>query len=130
MSLKFFLKAYARIAAITAAVALLCVLLFNGINSVRKQYWHEHSVTPVMRWLAAAPDPLNQYHWMTSMFGLQAGSAADFGLPRLRSSGYATGMWWHSQPIVDMAIMSQVQRAGSLVYTWSNPTGIWPGQFC
>ena len=49
MSLKFFLKAYARIAAIAAAVVLVCVLLFNGINSVREQYWHEQAMTPVMR---------------------------------------------------------------------------------
>ena len=80
MSLNFFLKAYARIAAIAAAVVLLCVLLFNGINSVREQYWHEQAVTPVMRWLAAAPDPLSQYHWMAPMFGLRSGVAADFGL--------------------------------------------------
>ena len=83
MSLKFFLKAYARIAAIAAAVVLVCVLLFNGINSVREQYWHEQAMTPVMRWLAAAPDPLSQYHWMAPMFGLHSGVAADFGLSQV-----------------------------------------------
>lgn len=70
MSLKFFLKIYARLLAITAAVLVLCVLLFNGINSVRGQYWHEQAVEPLMRWLAAVPDPARQYHWMPSLFGL------------------------------------------------------------
>ena len=70
MSLKFFLKIYARLLAITAAVLVLCVLLFNGINSVRGQYWHEQAAEPLMRWLAAVPDPARQYHWMPSLFGL------------------------------------------------------------
>ncbi len=73
MSLKFFLKIYARLLAITAAVLVLCVLLFNGINSVRGQYWHEQAVEPLMRWLAAVPDPARQYHWMPSLFGRGAG---------------------------------------------------------
>src|SRR5690554_3418569 len=70
MSLKFFLKIYARLLAITAAVLVLCVLVFNGINSVRGQYWHEQAAEPLMRWLAAVPDPARQYHWMPSLFGL------------------------------------------------------------
>ncbi|ERP93122.1 hypothetical protein Q666_10115 [Marinobacter sp. ES-1] len=70
MSLKFFLKIYARLLAITAAVLVLCVLLFNGINSVRGQYWHEQAAEPLMRWLAAVPDPARQYHWMPSLFDL------------------------------------------------------------
>jgi len=71
MPLKYFLKIYARLVAITAAVLVLCVLLFNGINSVRTQYWHEHAAEPLMRWLAAVPEPAGQYHWMPSLFGLQ-----------------------------------------------------------
>lgn len=71
MSLKFFLTIYARMIAITAAVVLLCSLLFTGINSVRSQYWQEHAAEPLMRWLAGMPDPAMQYHWMPSLFGLR-----------------------------------------------------------
>ena len=66
MPLKFFLKLYARLAGLTALVVFLCVLLFTGINSVRSQFWHERFPEPLMRWLAAAPAPLQQYHWLSS----------------------------------------------------------------
>ncbi|MGC8121295.1 ATP-binding protein [Marinobacter sp. VGCF2001] len=80
MSLNFFLKAYARVAIIAAVVLLVCIMLFSGINSVREQYWRERMATPLMSWLAAAPDPLNQYHWMAPMFGLKRGQPASLGL--------------------------------------------------
>ncbi|HLV78013.1 MAG TPA: ATP-binding protein [Marinobacter sp.] len=76
MSLKFFLKIYVRIAALAAAVLMLCALLFLGLNSVRAQHWHEYAAEPLMRWLAAMPDPAGQYHWMPSLFGLQTLSPA------------------------------------------------------
>ncbi|WP_029653085.1 ATP-binding protein [Marinobacter daepoensis] len=80
MSLNFFLKAYLRMAAITAAVLLICALLFNGINTVREQDWHEQVSAPVLRWLAMAPDPVHQYHWMVPMVDLRTAPPASFGL--------------------------------------------------
>lgn len=80
MSLKFFLKAYVRIAGIAALVMLVCVLLYSGINTVREQFWHERSAQPLMEWLAAVPDPARQYHWMPPLFGLKTGSSDDFQL--------------------------------------------------
>ncbi len=80
MSLKFFLTIYARLAGATALVILICTLLFNGINSVRHQFWHERFAEPLMRWLAATPAPARQYHWMPSMFELRSGNTDQFGL--------------------------------------------------
>lgn len=78
MSLQLFLKIYARLVAIAVAVVLVCVLLFSGINSVREQFWHERAAEPLMRWLAAIPDPARQYHWMPSLFGLQTAQPEQF----------------------------------------------------
>ncbi|WP_372964801.1 ATP-binding protein [Marinobacter sp.] len=83
MSLKFFLKAYAQVASIVALVVLVCVLLFNGLNSVREQFWYERSVEPLMAWLATVPEPALQYHWMPSLFGLKTGTSDDFQLSPL-----------------------------------------------
>ena len=80
MPLKFFLKLYARLAGLTALVVFLCVLLFTGINSVRSQFWHERFPEPLMRWLAAAPAPLQQYHWLSSAVDLRMGAASRFNL--------------------------------------------------
>ncbi|SFR55947.1 two-component system, OmpR family, sensor histidine kinase RstB [Marinobacter gudaonensis] len=80
MPLKFFLKLYARLAGVTALVVLLCVALFAGINSVRLQYWQERFPEPLMRWLAAAPAPAEQYHWLGAVLELREGSAAQFDL--------------------------------------------------
>jgi len=80
MPLKFFLKLYARLAGLTALVVLLCVLLFTGINTVRSQFWHERFPEPLMRWLAAAPAPLQQYHWLTSTVDLRMGAPSRFNL--------------------------------------------------
>lgn len=81
MPLKFFLKLYARLAGVTALVVLFCVALFTGINHVRSQYWHERFPEPLMRWLAAAPVPAQQYHWLRSAVDLRTGNAAEFALP-------------------------------------------------
>ncbi|MEC7377868.1 MAG: ATP-binding protein [Pseudomonadota bacterium] len=80
MPLKFFLKLYARLIGVTALVVLLCVALFSGINSVRQQYWQERFPEPLMRWLAAAPAPAEQYHWLRAVVDLRVGSAAEFDL--------------------------------------------------
>jgi len=80
MPLKFFLKLYARLAGLTALVVLVCVLLFAGITSVRSQFWHERFPEPLMRWLAAAPAPLQQYHWLQSTVDLRLGPASAFEL--------------------------------------------------
>ncbi|PSF10633.1 two-component sensor histidine kinase [Marinobacter fuscus] len=80
MSLSFFLKAYLRIAAIVVVVALVCALLFHGINSVRSQYWHEQASAPAMRWLAATPDPLSNYSWLPPRFDLRQSSPVSLGL--------------------------------------------------
>ncbi|HLT14595.1 MAG TPA: ATP-binding protein [Marinobacter sp.] len=91
MSLKFFLKAYARIAGIAALVVLVCILLFNGINTVREQFWYERSAQPLMAWLAAVPEPSRQYHWMPSLFGLKAGSPEDFQLSSVTAERLSYG---------------------------------------
>ncbi len=80
MPLKFFLKLYARLAGLTALVILLCVLLFTGINTVRSQFWHERFPEPLMRWLATAPAPVQQYHWLTSTVDLRVGAPSRFNL--------------------------------------------------
>ena len=69
MSLKFLLKAYAQVVAVAALVALVCVVLFNGLNNVRAHAWHERSLQPLMEWLASVPSPSEQYHWMPALFG-------------------------------------------------------------
>ncbi|WP_323752419.1 ATP-binding protein [Marinobacter sp.] len=80
MSLKFLLKAYAQVVTVAALVVLVCVILFNGLNSVRAQDWHERSMQPLMKWLATVPNPSEQYHWMPSLFGLNVGHSRDFQL--------------------------------------------------
>ncbi|MBU2954102.1 ATP-binding protein [Marinobacter sp. F3R08] len=80
MPLKFFLKLYARLAGLAALVVVVCVLLFSGINTVRSQFWHERFPEPLMRWLAASPAPLHQYHWLGSTVGLRMGDASRFNL--------------------------------------------------
>ncbi|MBJ6138307.1 ATP-binding protein [Marinobacter litoralis] len=80
MSLKFLLKAYAQVVAVAAVVVLLCVFLFNGLNDVRAQAWHERSLQPLMEWLAKVPDPAEQYHWMPALFGMKTGDHRDFPL--------------------------------------------------
>jgi two-component system sensor histidine kinase RstB len=91
MSLKFFLTVYARLAGVTALVILLCVLLFNGINSVRHQFWHERFADPLMRWLAATPAPTRQYHWMPSLFDLRSGPPEQFDLDRVAAERLGYG---------------------------------------
>ncbi|WP_372998503.1 ATP-binding protein [Marinobacter sp.] len=80
MPLKFFLKLYVRLAGLTALVVLICVVLFAGINAVRSQFWHERFPEPLMRWLAAAPAPAEQYHWLSSTVDLRVGAASQFDL--------------------------------------------------
>lgn len=91
MPLKFFLKLYGRLAGVTALVLLFCVALFSGINAVRSQYWHEHYPEPLMRWLAAAPAPAQQYHWLRATVDLQVGPAAHFALPSVTAERLGYG---------------------------------------
>lgn len=64
MPLKFFLKLYLRLLGLTVVVLLLCYGLFSGINSVRLQSWQEQYPEPLLRWLAALPNPQDSYHWL------------------------------------------------------------------
>ncbi|MBE0486016.1 ATP-binding protein [Marinobacter sp.] len=91
MSLKFFLSIYARLVGVTALVVLICTLLFTGINSVRHQFWHERFAEPLMRWLAATPVPVRQYHWMPSMFGLRSGDPSQFDLTTITTERLGYG---------------------------------------
>lgn len=91
MSLKFLLKAYAQVVAVAALVALVCVVLFNGLNNVRGQAWHERSLQPLMEWLAAVPAPSEQYHWMPALFGMKAGERRTFQLPPVVSERLSYG---------------------------------------
>ncbi|MGM0769268.1 MAG: ATP-binding protein [Pseudomonadota bacterium] len=81
MPLKFFLKLYLRLIGLTFLVLLLCAALFTGINSVRQQFWNERYPEPLMRWLASAPAPLQQYHWLASLYDFRVSSPADLALP-------------------------------------------------
>lgn len=80
MPLKFFLKLYLRLIGLTFLVLLLCAALFTGINSVRQQFWHERYPEPLMRWLAAAPAPLQQYHWLSSLYDFRVSPPDDLAL--------------------------------------------------
>ncbi|MEX2476588.1 ATP-binding protein [Marinobacter sp.] len=74
MPLKFFFKLYLRLVGLTGLVLVLCVALFTGINSVREQFWSERYPEPLMRWLAAAPAPAEQYHWLASLYDFRVSS--------------------------------------------------------
>lgn len=71
MPLKLFLKLYLRLIGLTTVVLLLCFSLFWGINAVRLQAWQEQYPAPMMRWLAAVPAPLSQYHWLADMYDMR-----------------------------------------------------------
>lgn len=71
MSLKLFLKLYARLAGVAALVVILCIVLFNGLNAVRHQFWLERFPEPLMRWLAGSPAPEQQYHWLAVWYDLK-----------------------------------------------------------
>ncbi|HEA51402.1 ATP-binding protein [Marinobacter antarcticus] len=83
MPLKFFLKLYARLAGLTALVALLCVVLFVGVNSVRSQFWNERFAEPLMRWLASSPAPEYQYHWLASQYDFRVAGAQELALTQV-----------------------------------------------
>lgn len=80
MPFKFFLKLYVRLMGLTLLVLLLCAVLFMGINSVREQFWNERYPEPLMRWLASAPAPELDYHWLTSLYDLRVSSPGDLSL--------------------------------------------------
>ena len=91
MSLKLFLKIYARLIAVAAAVILLCFVLFSAINPVRERIWQERTTTPLMQWLAAVPAPERQYHWMASLFGFQAAAPGRFDLSPVQAERLSYG---------------------------------------
>ncbi len=105
MSLKLFLKIYARLVAIAAAVVVVCILLFSVLNPVREQIWSEATAEPLMQWLAAVPSPATQYHWMPSMFGLQAGPPGSFELSSVTAERLSYGQ-----------VVGQKVEAGYLFY--------------
>lgn len=80
MSLKFFLKQYVRLVALTGLVLALCAGLFAGVSSVRGHYWQEHFPAPLMRWLAAVPQPAEQYHWLASLYDFRVADRAELAL--------------------------------------------------
>jgi len=75
MPFKFFFNFYARLIGLTSLILLVCVALFLGVNSVREQYWQERFAGPLMRWIASAPNPVLQYHWLSSRYDFQAVTA-------------------------------------------------------
>jgi len=91
MSLKLFLKVYARLVAVAAAIVVVCFVLFSVMNPVREQIWHEQTAEPLMQWLAKVPDVAAQYHWMPAMFGLQAHSPSRFDLSPITAERLSYG---------------------------------------
>jgi len=71
MPLKLFFKLYVRVASLAGLVILLCAALYTGVNSVRMQFWHERIPEPLMRWLAAVPEPADRYLWLESLYDLR-----------------------------------------------------------
>lgn len=80
MPLKFFLKLYFRLAGLTGLVVILCIALFQGVNSVRSQVWQEQFPEPLMRWLAATPVPDERYHWMAPLYDFTISDARQLAL--------------------------------------------------
>ena len=75
MPLIYFLKLYARLAGFVLLIAVLCVLLFQGLNGIRQQMWLEHHGTALMQWLAESADPVAHYAWLVPAYNLEVGSA-------------------------------------------------------
>ncbi len=80
MPLKFFLKVYACLAGLAFLVGLLCLLLFQGINSVRLQAWQEQFPAPLMQWLSQVPEPAARYHWLAHIYDFRIQDAASLTL--------------------------------------------------
>jgi two-component system sensor histidine kinase RstB len=69
------LKLYARLAGFVLLMAMLCVLLFQGLNGIRQQMWLEHHGTALMQWLASSADPVGHYPWLMPAYNLETGPA-------------------------------------------------------
>ncbi|KAA1172034.1 two-component sensor histidine kinase [Marinobacter salinexigens] len=80
MPLKLFLNLYLRLAGLTGLVIVLCIGLFQGIDSVRSQVWQEQFPEPLMRWLAASPVPEERYHWMAPLYDFTISDARQLEL--------------------------------------------------
>ena len=89
MPLIYLLKLYARLAGFVLLMAVLCVLLFQGLNGIRQQMWLEHHGTALMQWLASSADPVGHYAWLVPTYNLEVGPAtqlADTAVVRERLS--------------------------------------------
>ncbi len=75
MPLIYFLKLYARLAGFVLLIAVLCVLLFQGLNGIRQQMWLEQHGTALMQWLAKSADPVGHYAWLVPAYNLEVGPA-------------------------------------------------------
>ncbi len=80
MPLKLFIKLYARIASLAGLVIILCFALCFGVNSVRMQFWHERLPEPLMRWLAAVPEPTDRYLWLESLYDFRISDKSNLEL--------------------------------------------------
>lgn len=80
MPLKYFLTLYARLIGLVLLISVLCVALFQGLNSVRLQSWQERFPAPLMQWLASVPAPELNYHWLPALYDFQRLDPDDSGL--------------------------------------------------
>ncbi|MCK7549303.1 ATP-binding protein [Marinobacter koreensis] len=118
---RFLLKLYGRLAGASALVLLLCLLVFNGLNSVRHQFWLERFPEPLMRWLAAAPAPEEQYHWLTPMYGLRTLSPAELDLSPVEQERLDYGQVVAVESAVGYRLMSQTHTGQILQVRFQDP---------
>ncbi|AFP29870.1 ATP-binding protein [Marinobacter sp. BSs20148] len=67
----YFLKLYARLAGFVLLIAVLCMLLFQGLNGIRQQMWLEQHGTALMQWLAKSANPVGHYAWLVPAYNLE-----------------------------------------------------------
>ncbi|MAA64733.1 MAG: two-component sensor histidine kinase [Alteromonadaceae bacterium] len=71
MPLTPFLKMFGRLLLVTLLILALCAGLFTGVNAVRERHWNERFATPLMDWLASAPNPLVSYPWLSALYDME-----------------------------------------------------------
>lgn len=121
MPLTYFLKLYVRLAAITAALALACLLLFSGLNEVRRQFWLERTPEPLMRWLASFPMAEEQYHWLSDWYGLTLASPEALSLPPVLRERLAYGQVVATETPVGVWLMVQTSDGEVLRLVLTEP---------
>ncbi|MBI42605.1 ATP-binding protein [Marinobacter lutaoensis] len=121
MPLTYLLKLYARLLAIAAAVVLLCVVLFNGLNAVRHQFWLERMPDPLMRWLASVPLAEEPYQWLSAWYGLTVASPEDLALPPVLQERLAYGQVVATETPVGVWLMVQTPAGDVLRLSFDEP---------